>query len=62
MKILESRAKLFYNLKTIKILKRNITGLRQVEIMKITMGFFTRKETDGTKNGFVPFLAFEPPA
>ena len=49
MKILESRAKLFYNLKNIKILKRNITGLREVEIMKTTLGLFTRKETDGTK-------------
>ena len=63
MKILESRAKSFYNLKNIKILKRNITGLREVEIhvMKITMGFFTRKETDGTKNDYVRFLAFETP-
>ena len=36
VKILESRAKSFYNLKNIKILKRNIAGLREIEIMKLT--------------------------
>ena len=38
VKILESREKSFYKLMNIKILKRNITGLREVEI-----GLFTRK-------------------
>ena len=49
MKILESREEPFYKLKTINILKRYITGLREVEILKITYGLFARKETDGTK-------------
>ena len=49
MKILESREEPFYKLKTINTLKRYITGLREVEILKITYGLFTRKETDGTK-------------
>ena len=44
MKILESRAKSIY-----KILKRNITGLPEVEILKKTKGLFTRKGTDATK-------------
>ena len=30
-------------------MKRNITGLGEVEILKITYGLFTGKETDGTK-------------
>ena len=48
VKILESRAKLIYKLKNIKILKRNITGLREVEILK-NIGTFH----------LVRFLAFE---
>ena len=60
MKILESRAKSIYKLKNIKILKRNNTGLLEVEILKTTLGLFTRKETDGSKKkDFVRFLAFE---
>ena len=43
VKILGSRVNSFYKLKNIKILKRNITGLREDEILKI------RKETDGPK-------------
>ena len=49
VKILESRAKSFYKLVNIKILKRNITGLREVKILKLPLGLFTRKEIGGTK-------------
>ena len=52
MQILESRAKSFYRIVNIKLLKRNITALRKVEILKITLGLFTRKETDGTKKRY----------
>ena len=59
MKILESLAKSFYKLKNIKILKLNITGLREVETMKITLGLFTKKKQTERKNGTVRFLGFE---
>ena len=49
VKILESCAKSFYKFQNIIFLKGNITGLRDVEILKITWGLFTGKETDGTK-------------
>ena len=56
VKILESRAKSFYKLKNVKLLKRYITGQREAEILnkkthtkKKTLGLFTRKETDGAK-------------
>ena len=41
------------------MLKRNITGLCEVEILKLSKGLFTRKESDGTKNDTARFLAFE---
>ena len=61
MKILESRAKSFYKLKNMNILKRYITGLRKVKKLKITQGLFTMKETGGSKkkNDTVRFLAFK---
>ena len=60
LKILESRARSIYKLKNIKILKRNITGLREVEILKKHRDYSQKKETDGTKkNDLVRFLAFE---
>ena len=61
MKILESRAKSIYKLRTIKILKRNITGLLEVEILKTTYKDFSQetKQTDGKNKDFVRFLAFE---
>ena len=59
VKIFESRAKSFYKLTSIKILKRNITGLREVEILKVTYALFTIKELDGTENDTVQFVAFE---
>ena len=53
VKILESHAKLFYKLKNIKSLKRNITGLREDENTENNIGTFH------TKNDAVRFLAFE---
>ena len=50
MKILKSRAKSFYKLKNIKLLKRNITGLREDSI-----GTFHKKRNRDT----VRFLAFD---
>ena len=47
MKILESRAKSFYKLKNIKILRRDITGPREVENNVGT--FHTEKRIGGTK-------------
>ena len=52
VKILESRAKSFYKLKNIKLLKRNITGLCEVENLKITYREFSQEKknkTDETK-------------
>ena len=53
MKILENRAKPFYKLKIIKILKRNITGLREDEILKITQDFSQEKKQTERKNDTV---------
>ena len=55
MKIIESRAKSFYKLKNIKILKRNINGLREVEYTENNTGTFHKER----KNDTVRFLAFE---
>ena len=44
VKILESRAKSIYKLKNIKLLKRNITGLREVEILKKHWDFSQEKK------------------
>ena len=59
VKILESRAKSIYKLKNIKILKRNITGLREVEILKKHRDYSQDKKQTGRKNDLVRFLAFE---
>ena len=59
VKILESRTKLIYKLKNIKILKRNITGLREVEILKNHRDFSQEKKQTERKNDLVRFLAFE---
>ena len=59
VKILESRAKSIYKLKNIKILKRNITGLREVEILKKHRNFSQEKKLTERKNDLVRFLAFE---
>ena len=60
LKILESRAKSIYRLTNIKILKRNITELREVEILKKKRRDFSqeKKQTE-RKNDLVRFLAFE---
>ena len=60
VKILESRAKSIYKLKNITILKRNITGLREVEILKKKHRDFSqeKKQTE-RKNNLVRFLAFK---
>ena len=49
VKIRESPAKSFYNPQNIKILKCNITGQHEFEILTRTFGLFTGKETDVTK-------------
>ena len=59
VKILESRAKSIYKLKNIKILKRNISGLREVEILKKHRDFSQEKKQTERKNDLVRFLAFE---
>ena len=59
VKILESRAKSIYKLKNIKILKRNISGLREVEILKKHRDFSQEKKLTERKNDLVRFLAFE---
>ena len=59
VKILESRAKSIYKLKNIKLLKRHITGLREVEILKKHRDFSLEKKQTERKNDLVRFLAFE---
>ena len=59
VKILESRAKSIYKFKNIKLLKRNITGLREVEILKKHRDFSQEKKQTERKNELVRFLAFE---
>ena len=60
VKILESRAKSIYKLQSIKLLKRNITGLRDVEILKKHRDFSQeKKQTERKKKDRVRFLAFE---
>ena len=58
VKIHESRAKSIYKLKNIKILKRNITGLREIEILKKKHRDFSQEYTE-QKNDLFRFLAFE---
>ena len=60
VKILESRTKSIYKLMNIKILKRNITGLREVEILrKKHRDLSQEKKQTERKNDLVGFLAFE---
>ena len=59
VKILESRAKSIYKIKNIKILKRNISGLHEVEILKNHRVFSQEKKQTERKNYLVRFLAFE---
>ena len=60
MSFFESRARLFNKLENIKVLKSNITGLCEVEILKITWGLFTQKEMDATKKLLFVFLHWKP--
>ena len=59
VKILEGRAKSIYKLKNIKILKRNITGLREVKILgKKNRDSLQEKKQTERKNDLVRSLAF----